>query len=87
MIEVEKKSDNEFLVVVKEGDTKTKHIVILDNDYYKELSHGKVSEETLIKESFQFLLEREPKESILSKFNLKTINTHFPEFEQDVKRI
>ena len=39
----------------------------------------------LIKKSFEFLLERESKESILRKFNLKVINQYFPEYEQEIK--
>ncbi len=86
MIEVERKTDKEFLVVVKEGDTKTEHTVSLDDDYYKSLSQGKISKEELIKKSFEFLLKREPKESILSKFNLKLINKYFSEFEREIRR-
>ena len=86
MIEVERKTDKEFSVVVEEGNTKTEHIVSLDDDYYKDLTQGKISKEALIKESFKFLLKREPKESILSKFNLKLINTYFSEFEEEIRR-
>jgi len=30
-------------------------------------------------------LEREPKESILSRFNLRIINQYFPEFEEEIR--
>jgi hypothetical protein len=86
MIEVERKTDKEFLVVVKEGDTKTEHTVSLDDDYYKDLSKGEISKEELIEKSFKFLLKREPKESILSKFNLRLINKYFSEFESEIRR-
>jgi len=85
MIEVKKKSDQEFLVAVVERDTKTEHEVTLDEEYYQILTDGEMTKEELIKRSFEFLLEREPKESILSKFDLKIIKNYFPEYEEKIK--
>jgi len=87
MIKIKKKSQNEFAVVVEEEGDKTQHIVSLDDDYYYLLTQGKIGKEELIRESFQFLLEREPKESILSRFNLKVIKGYFPEFEKEIRRV
>jgi hypothetical protein len=87
MIEIKKKGENEFAVVVEEKGSKTQHIVSLDDDYYYFLTQGKVSKEGLIRKSFQFLLEREPKESILSRFNLKVIKSYFPEFEKEITKV
>ena len=87
MIDIRKRSQNEFAVVVEGKGDKTQHIVTLDDDYYYLLTQGKISKEELIRKSFQFLLEREPKESILSKFNLKVITGYFPEFEKEVVRV
>jgi len=39
-----------------------------------------------IKKSFEFLLEREPKESILPRFNLRVINQYFPEFKEEIRK-
>jgi len=36
----------------------------------------------LVRESFAFLLEREPKESIMGSFDLTVIARYFPEYEQ-----
>lgn len=80
MIQVEKIEGDDFKVRVEDKDYR----VTLDDNYYDELD-GKMSKESLIRESFEFLLEREPKESILSKFNLKEINNYFPEFEEEIK--
>jgi len=85
MIEVKKKSDQEFLVAVVERDTRTEHEVTLDEEYYQILTDGEMTKEELIKRSFEFLLEREPKESILSKFDLKIIKNYFPEYEEKIK--
>ena len=74
-----------FRVEVKEMNTKTEHLVELTHDYYNFLAEGKVTMEELIKKSFDFLLEREPKESILRKFNLKKISDYFPEYEKSIE--
>jgi len=85
MIKIKKKNTDEFLVTVAEEYDKTEYVVTLDNEYYQALTRGKITEEELIKKSFEFLLEREPKESILSRFNLKIIKNYFPEYEQTIK--
>ena len=84
MITVKKENEQEFLVTVEEEDSISKHIVSLDDDYYQKLTGGKMSKEELIKKSFQFLLERESKESILSEFNLRVIKNYFPEYEKEI---
>lgn len=38
----------------------------------------------LIEKSFEFLLEREPKESILRSFDLPVIGRYFPEYEREI---
>jgi hypothetical protein len=39
-----------------------------------------------VRRSFEFLLEREPKESILARFDLSVISRYFPEYEDEIKR-
>ncbi len=87
MIEVKRKNEQEFMVIVEEGGIKTEHIVTLDGEYYQNLTGGEITKEELIRRSFGFLLERESQESILSKFNLKIIKNYFPEYERKIKRI
>jgi len=86
MIEVKRKSEQEFVVTIKEGSTGTEHAVTLDDEYYQHLTDGEMTREKLIKMAFEFLLKREPKESILSRFNLRIINNYFPEFEKEIRR-
>jgi hypothetical protein len=74
-----------FRVEVRERDAKTEHLVEVSHDYYIFLAKGKITIEELVQRSFGFLLEREPKESILSKFNLKKISYYFPEYEESIK--
>jgi hypothetical protein len=86
MVEIAKRSQNEFTVIVAGKGDKRQYIVSLDDDYYYLLTQGTISKEELIRKSFQFLLERESKESILSKFNLKVIKGYFPEFEGEIAK-
>jgi hypothetical protein len=53
---------------------------------YARLAGEKIEPEELVRRSFEFLLEREPKESILSRFDLSVINRYFPEYEREIKR-
>lgn len=86
-IEVAKKDSKTFEVTVR-SKTTTTHTVTLKQDYYRELTGGKVSPETLIEKSFEFLLERESNTSILSRFDLPVIGRYFPEYEKTiVKRL
>ncbi|MBE9506926.1 MAG: hypothetical protein IMY86_02665, partial [Chloroflexi bacterium] len=71
---------------VKEGRGESRHRVTLRKADYERLSGGKVSPEALVTESFRFLLEREPKESILRSFDLTVIGRYFPEYEREIAR-
>ena len=86
MITVEKISDTTFNVTV-EGNTRTTHEVTVSSSYYSKLTGGRIPCETLIKKSFEFLLEREPNTSILSRFDLTVINQYFPEYEPKIQEM
>jgi len=85
MIQVEQQNADTFLVTVKEGSSST-HRVTLSDDYHEKLTGGSVSKEELVRTSFEFLLQREPKESILGSFDLPVIGRYFPEYEQTIGR-
>lgn len=76
----------EFQVTVKEGKGESRHRVTLRKGDYQELAEGKASPEDLVTESFRFLLEREPKESILRSFDLMVIGRYFPEYRREIVR-
>ncbi|MFI5259664.1 MAG: hypothetical protein ACHQ01_08665 [Candidatus Limnocylindrales bacterium] len=40
----------------------------------------------LVRRSFEFLLAREPKESILRTFGLAVIGRYYPEYEAEIRR-
>jgi len=78
----------EFVVTVAEGRGETRHQVTLQKSDYQDLVGGRVSPQTLVEESFRFLLEREPKESILRSFDLMVIGHYFPQYRREiVKRL
>jgi hypothetical protein len=85
-IEVEKIGANHFQVRVDEGGTASTHQVMLDPKYRAKLVGEKAEPEDLIRKSFEFLLEREPKESILTRFDLTVIGRYFPEYEREIKK-
>mgnify|MGYP006293682383 CR=1 FL=1 len=85
MIEGTKRNGDEFEVMVEKGGSSTSHTVTVDDDYHQKLTGGEIGKEELVRRSFEFLLEREPKESILSRFNLKVITRYFPSYETQIK--
>jgi hypothetical protein len=85
-IEVDKVKEGEFKVRVIEGTSESTHRVALKQDDYRRLSGGKIEPNELIRRSFEFLLAREPKESILPQFDLPLIGRYFPEYERELKR-
>jgi hypothetical protein len=85
-IEVEKIDNSKFRVRVTEAGSETTHDVTLSPNDHTGLTTGKVEPEELVRRSFEFLLEREPKESILTRFDLSVISRYFPEYEREIKR-
>ncbi len=85
-IQVEKLGGHKFRVRVIEKESETTHHVRLNEEDYRRLSGGKIAPEELIRRSFEFLLVREPKESILREFDLPLIGHYFPEYERELSR-
>ena len=80
-IEVKQIDSESYEVTVREATTTT-HMVTVSQDYYQKLTGGKITPETLIEKSFEFLLERESNTMILARFDLPVIGDYFPEYEQ-----
>lgn len=72
-------------VRVREGRSETTHEVTLAGELLARLGRGE-SAEAFVKRCFAFLLEREPKESILRSFDVSVIASYFPEFEREIAR-
>ena len=72
-------SKDKFEITVN-ADQITKHVVSVTDQMLLNLTKNKISKEELLNFSFNFLLEREPNTSILSKFDIIVISKYFPEY-------
>jgi ribosome-associated toxin RatA of RatAB toxin-antitoxin module len=86
-VQVEEREDTyHCTVTVKEGNKSTRHNVKVSREDFERLTGGDTTPEALVRASFEFLLERESKESILRSFDLMTINRYFPEYEREIRQ-
>ena len=69
-----------FEVELTDKSDSSSHKVTLYKKHYKSLG-TETSPTDIIRKSFEFLLKREPKESILGEFDIQLISDFFPEFE------
>jgi hypothetical protein len=73
-------------VRVGEDEGATDHVVMLDHDALRDLAPPGASPEELVLESFRFLLEREPREAILRRFDLPVITRYYADYEEAIRR-
>jgi len=74
-------------VSVDDGDgPPTSHVVSVAGSDLARLAPGDADPADLVARSFDFLLAREAKESILGRFDLMVIARYFPEFEPTIRR-
>ena len=88
MIEVKQTAGGDpmrFEVAVTDGATTTRHEVMMSPADFERLALGRTPAQT-IEGAFRFLLYREPKESILGRFDVTVISRYFPEFERELPR-
>ena len=76
----------EYGVEVEEGNEITGHKVRLHRPFLDDLLLTGVDEELIVRETIDFLLEREPATSILPEFSLVDVTRYFPEFPQELQR-
>jgi hypothetical protein len=79
---IEAREGWECLVAVRDG-SETHHRVHVSRADLALLAPGAPDPVRLVEVSFAFLLEREPKESILREFDLAAIGRCFPEYERE----
>lgn len=72
-----------FKVEIEEQGTTSEHRVTVAPDDLEGLPRDS-STSALVEASFRFLLDREPKESILREFELGVISRYFPEYREEV---
>jgi len=85
-IEVRPKGPGSYTVTVRDGRGTSTHTVDVDPGHAERLTGGHLDATELVRRSFEFLLEREPKESILARFDLSVIQRYFPEYETDIRK-
>ena len=75
---------HEFAVEVTEGEDTTSHHVIVPESLLADWGLEDSDAEAVVRESFAFLLEREPASSILPDFSLAIIPRYFPEYSDEL---
>ena len=84
VISVAAAGNSRYQVSIEEGATRSDHEVTATPDDVARYAPGETAER-LLKASFEFLLEREPKEAILSRFALPTIERYFPDYPTQIR--
>ncbi len=83
-IEVQRSAeDDTYRVTVTDAGSSTVHQVTATAAVLDRISPG-VAANRVIEASFRFLLDREPKESILREFELSVISRYFPEYLKEI---
>jgi hypothetical protein len=74
------------VVTVDDGDgDPTRHDVTVTTGDLANLAPDATEPTDLVRRSFEFLLEREPKGSILARFDLPLIGRYFAEYERTIR--
>jgi hypothetical protein len=74
------------VVTVGDDPAATSHEVSVSAATLASLAPGATDPEALVLASFEFLLAREPRESILRRFDLMVIRRYFPDWEAEIRR-
>jgi hypothetical protein len=72
-------------VIVGDDPGATHHEVTISRDLLSELRPGAEVPDDLVRESFEFMLQREPREAILRSFDLPVIGRYFPEWGEEIR--
>jgi len=70
-----------FDVVVRDGRGESRHRVTIEADEAHRWAELGAEPSRCVEAAMRFLLDREPKESILSAFDTRVIRRYFPEFD------
>ncbi len=84
-VSVEALGQHEYEVRVSDGDAETRHRVHVPDGFLDQFDAG-VDEQTVVEESFAFLLDHEPASSIMGEFSLTVIADYFPDYPDDLRR-
>ncbi len=89
MIEIQQLTSGDpavFRVTIRDARGESRHRVSLDRQTLDRLAPPGTPPECLVDAAFRYLLEREPRDSILASFDIKAISLFFPAFERDIGR-
>lgn len=75
-----------FDVRVDEGSGETRHSVTMYRYDFERMAPDECSPQQCVEAAFRFLLDREPKEAIMARFDIAVIPRFFPEFETELPR-
>jgi hypothetical protein len=84
-IDVRRLGDEEYQVILRDAADVSTHTVRL-SDHDRGHYGGAASAERVVEASFRFLLEREPRDQILERFEIATIARYFPDYKDYVRR-
>lgn len=73
------------VTVTDHGSSRDFEVAISDEEL-RRFDRDSADPTDLVRRSFEFLLAREPKESILRSFGLSVIARYFPEYEWEIRR-
>lgn len=74
-----------YQVELRDGDTSTSHRVTVPPGMVEDLELGDVDRDVLVRESMEFLLERESPSSVLPEFSLSDIQGYFSEYFDEIQ--
>lgn len=83
-IDVQPAGEDTYRVVVAEAGSSASYEVTAQPGDVARFGGGRPAEQ-LVAASFRFLLDREPKESILRRFDLTVIEQYFPEYAAKIE--
>jgi hypothetical protein len=87
VVEIERDASRTVIqVTIHEGRGSTQHRVTVKTADLERLAVKGEQAPAFVRRCFEFLLAREPKESILSSFDVTVIGRYFPEFESTIQR-
>lgn len=76
--------DHSYDVEVMAGGSRSSHRVTVPVELLEGWGLSDAQEEAVVRESFAFLLEREPPTSIMQEFSLSVISEYFPEYATEL---
>jgi hypothetical protein len=71
-----------FDVIVRDGRGESRHRIAIEADEAERWAKLGAEPKHCVEAAMRFLLDREPKESILGAFDMRAIRSYFPEFDE-----